>query len=88
MKTIYKYPLEITDCQSIRMSKGAEILSVADQYGIVCVWALVDPAANLEDRMFYIFGTGLPVNEVIPMKFLGSIQQSVFVWHVFVEDQL
>jgi hypothetical protein len=84
MKTIWKYPLMVTDFQAVRMPQGAEILSVADQRGELCVWALVDPDAGLEDRMFYIFGTGNPVNEVIPMNFLGSVQQSVFVWHVFV----
>ena len=84
MKTIWKFPLSVTDFQSVRIPRDAEILSVADQYGDICVWALVDPKAELEDRMFYIFGTGNPVNEVIPKNFLGSIQQSVFVWHVFV----
>ena len=84
MKTIWKYPLTVTDYQSVRMPKGAEILSVADQQGELCVWALVDSDAELEDRMFYIFGTGNSFNEVIPMNFLGSVQQNVFVWHVFV----
>lgn len=85
MKTIWKYPLMVTDCQTVRMPQGAEILSVADQRGELCVWALVDPDADLEDRMFYIFGTGNPVSEILPWQFVGSVQQNVFVWHVFVE---
>jgi hypothetical protein len=75
----------VTDCQIVRMPEGAEILSVADQRGELCVWALVDPDADLENRMFYIFGTGNPVSETLPWQFVGSVQQSVFVWHVFAE---
>jgi hypothetical protein len=85
MKTIWKYPLEVTDYQNVRMPEGAEILSVADQYGVICVWALVDPEADLENRMFYIFGTGNPVSETLPWQFVGSVQQNIFVWHVFAE---
>jgi hypothetical protein len=85
MKTIWKFPLEVTDYQNVRMPKGAEILSVADQYGVVCVWAMVDSDAELEDRMFYIFGTGNPVSETLPWQFVGSVQQNIFVWHVFAE---
>lgn len=84
MRTIWKFPLAVTDFQNVRMPKGAEILSVADQHGVVCVWALVDSEAELRDRMFYILGTGNPVSERLPWQFVGSVQQNIFVWHVFV----
>jgi hypothetical protein len=85
MKTIWKFPLEVTDFQTIRMPKDAEILSVADQYGVVCVWAKVDSENELEDRTFYIAGTGNLFDDSWNWQFVGSVQQSVFVWHVFVE---
>lgn len=31
MKTIWKYPIKITDKQRVRMPAGAKILSVAEQ---------------------------------------------------------
>lgn len=42
-KTIYKYPLDVTDVQEIKLPVGAEILTVQAQNGTLCLWALVDP---------------------------------------------
>lgn len=43
MKTIYKYPLDVTDRQVIAMPEDAEILTVQVQNGKPMLWAVVDP---------------------------------------------
>jgi len=57
-KQIWKYPLETTDGQTIRMPKDSQILCVQTQFDRPCLWALVDPNQPLEDRHILIFGTG------------------------------
>jgi hypothetical protein len=85
MKTIWKYPLIVTDSQIVRMPQGASVLSAADQYGELCIWAFVDSDQPTEERRVQIVGTGNPVDLTGEWQFVGSVQQSVFVWHVFVE---
>jgi hypothetical protein len=87
MKTIWKYPLNITDTQVVKMPQRANVLSAADQYGELCMWALVDTEHELEDRKVQIIGTGNPANLEGRWQFVASVQQSVFVWHVFVEEK-
>ena len=48
MRTIYKYPLVITDRQTRLLPANAEVLTVAAQHGQPCVWALVDMDAELK----------------------------------------
>ena len=49
-KTIWKYQLDTTDKQTITMPFGAEILSVQMQGLNPCMWVLVNPSKELEDR--------------------------------------
>lgn len=88
MKRIYKYPVDITDRQVISLPKGAKILSVQDQFGKPQLWALVDPEAELEERIFEVFGTGNPVKDLRTIHerihittFLTS--GGSLVWHMF-----
>ena len=84
---IWKYPLELTDGQQVMMPAGAEILSVAEQNGRLCLWALVDPAETLRlGRLIEIHGTGnLSINTLRTRKFIGTCVTSggALVWHVF-----
>lgn len=86
-KTIWKFPIEVTDNWNIVMPIGAEILSVQTQGGIPHMWALVDPEAEAEVRKFEIFGTGHKVecNENIERKFIDTFQMSNLglVFHMF-----
>jgi len=90
MNTIYKYQLRVADIQSIRIPKGANILTVQTQNGTPCLWALVDTDQPFEQRSFYIVGTGnqfwLDKNKV---KFISTFQLTlpggIFVGHVFEE---
>lgn len=40
MKTIYKYAIPITDTQTIDLPRKARILSVANQRGLLCLYAI------------------------------------------------
>ena len=85
-KTVYKFTLEFTDVQDIKMQKGAKILSVGVQRGIVCIWALVEPNAQKENRRFAIVGTGceMTLNQYFG-KFIGTVltEGDALVWHIF-----
>jgi hypothetical protein len=85
MRTIWKFEIAIVAPGLIRMPKGAEILTVQTQHGVPCVWAIVDPQAEKEDRYFEILGTGQPVyeGEEVDRAYVGTFQQPPFVWHLF-----
>lgn len=84
-KTIWKYPLRLVGEQAIQMPKGAEILCAQVQgEGAICVWALVDPKVEKEERMIVIYGTGHPVTD-LHCKYIGTVQMDggSLIWHVF-----
>jgi hypothetical protein len=86
MKTIYKYPIEITDEQTVNMPTGAQVLSAQMQGTQLCIWALVEVGNINCDRRVRIFGTGNTVKLDGNWKFVDSVQERIFVWHVFVEN--
>lgn len=81
-KQIWKYTLKPR--VELQMPKGAEVLTVREQSEDICLWALVDPAAEKETRQFHSFGTGHKVDD-LPMKYVGSahLQGGALVFHVF-----
>ena len=58
---IWKFELRITEVQEVLMPAGAELLSVADQHGNLCLWAMVDPSEHHQPRVIEIVGTGNPM---------------------------
>lgn len=83
MKTIYKYPIQITDDQEISMPQGAQVIHAGlDPQGVPCVWALVDTRNEPEPLSILIHGTGNPMADT-PHKHVSSFTQGQFVWHVF-----
>ncbi len=97
MKTVYKYPLKITDFQEIDMPEGSEILSVKTQmlgsgnrlFGNdrqeLCLFAAVDEENPLVPRRIRIFGTGNPMEYEHELKYIGTSQMhnGALIWHVF-----
>ena len=83
MKTIWKFVVE--PACSIDMPAGAQVLSVREQGGAICLWALVDPAAPLEARRFIWVGTGHRMPDEAPLTYLGTghLDQGALVFHVF-----
>jgi hypothetical protein len=83
MKTIYKYPIKITDEQEIQMPAHANVLHVGlDPQGTPCLWAMVDTAKPMEPVSVLVVGTGNPM-PFEPLRHVGSFVQGPFVWHVF-----
>lgn len=88
-QTIYKFPLQITDRQAIKMPRGAKILDAQFQttsaFGdSLEVWALVHACADIVVREIAIYGTGNPVPEHAG-EHIATVQQpgSSLVWHIF-----
>jgi hypothetical protein len=89
--SVWKYPLKLTDWQPIDMPKGARLLSVAEQHGILCLWALVDTTADKTARSIVIIGTGhLAPAPTDPFTYVGSALAAAgdLVWHVFDAGEL
>lgn len=85
--TIWKYVLGITDHQKVALPKGAQVLSCGIQRDVLCIWVLVDPDVQLEDRGFYIHGTGHFVNPELIGEFVGTffLAEGSLVFHLFEE---
>ena len=87
MLTVFKYPLQITGSQVIRMPTGATILSFQSQFDEPCIWALVDSEFPEVDREFQIIGTGHPIGEKVGKRltYIGTIQamSGKLIWHLF-----
>lgn len=88
MKTILKYPLAITDRQTITTKACAKFLSVQVQNDTPCLWLLVETDMPDEQIRLRIHGTGHEVYESENLDcFLGTIQlnDGQLVLHVFKE---
>ena len=82
MLSVWKFKLEVTDLQQVEMPQGAQLMTVQEQGGELCLWAAVDTEAPKESRTIEIIGTGNPFHEA-SRRYVASVQQGVFVWHVF-----
>ena len=81
--TIWKWTLP-NQRNMIPMPEGARILAVQTQFGVPCIWALVDPSHKTEERTFALYGTGHPIVDRYH-SYIGTIQlqDGAFVFHVF-----
>ncbi len=86
MKTIYKYPIEIDDTIKISLPGDAQILSIQEQNGQTCLWALLDPQAKKRTRIIRTFGTGHPF-DLSNYQFISTVQypRENLVFHFFEE---
>jgi hypothetical protein len=81
---IWKFPLGNGMAQDIAMPMHAEILTVQVQDGHVCLWAKVNPENVLRPKRIHVVGTGNPMPDGA-LCYLGTVQQNIFVWHIFFE---
>jgi len=84
LRTIYKYPLELTATQTIKMHVGANVLTAQLQNGIITLWVDCQPENKKEDRTFWIFGTGTGI-PVRYLDYISTIQLHDYVWHIYEE---
>ena len=83
MDTIYKYPIKVTDLQTVQMPDLAQILCVQKQDGIICLWARCFSENELKPRSISVAGTGNPIDGNYFHKYIGTVQDDPFIWHVF-----
>lgn len=82
MNTVWKYRLEL-DKNDLKLPKGSNLLTVMDQNGEICLWCRCDDHAELEVRRLIVSGTGQPAPAPETSRYVGSVCQGPFVWHVF-----
>lgn len=84
MRTIWKFPFNIADEQTLRIPARAKIIHVGeDPTGRPCIWAEVDSSDRLVDWTIFVIPTGGVVFPKVG-KHIGSFVSSPFVWHVYV----
>jgi hypothetical protein len=85
MITIYKYPIAIDDEQDVAMPASSQLLSVQEQLGTPCMWALVDPSVPMTRRRIATVGTGHPAQRVASGACVGTYQHmdGQLIFHVF-----
>jgi hypothetical protein len=81
IQRVYKYVFEDFE-QSFSMPRNAQFLCGDIQNALTCIWMLVDPQAPLENRRFYIYGTGDPILIENPI-YRATYFEGNFVWHIF-----
>jgi hypothetical protein len=88
MRTIFKYPLDITDVQTVALPVGADSLSVHMQGAHPCLWALVDTTAPTSQRVIRTYGTGHDCSDMAATaQFLGTVMLNGpgLVFHIFID---
>jgi hypothetical protein len=93
-KVIYKYELEITDTQTVKMPAViSNMLCAMMQGDKLCVWAEVEANWPLTDREFKVVGTGHEIDFATDaysdshteshFKYINTVMQGPFVWHIY-----
>lgn len=85
MKTIYKYPIPITDEFTLPLPKGAKILTFQTQHNKPHIWAVIDTEEGLEPVEFRLFGTGHSMEDADALEYIGTAQTEggLLIWHLF-----
>ena len=87
MATIWKFPIELRDEFMLEMPRDAELLFVAAQNDMGCLWARVVPGRQTELRKFKLRGTGHEVDTAC--DYVGSFMSrgGSLVFHLFEDRQ-
>lgn len=82
MFKIWKYVIEGVGAE-FGVPQNGKVLTIQMQRDVPTLWILVDPDAPKEKRRFVLVGTGLPIKDPEGMEYVGSVQEHIFVWHIF-----
>ena len=87
METIWKEKISLATEQKIWLPSKHKILCVQMQLYSICIWFKCDPKSVIEQRTFYVYGTGHEYPE-IKGQYIGTVQQvnGPLVWHIFIEE--
>ena len=87
-ETIWKVQIDLDRLDQrgrteILLPEGAVVVHVATAVmaRMIELWARVDPEAPMRTRKFRVAGTGHPL--VQQERYIGTVHESRFVWHVF-----
>lgn len=85
-KTIWNFTLR--PVIEIEMPEGAQLLSVHEQNGELCMWVQVRTENPMVKRKFLTFGTGHILPDDQKLDFVGTalLERGALVLHVFEED--
>lgn len=83
MRTIWKFPLKVTDRQGIELPADATILCIEMQNGTPCLWAEVLPYNGKLKREIVTFGTGHEIPFAYNGRYIGTYQTQALVFHVY-----
>ena len=84
-RAVWKYVLT-SPVKRFDMPAGAEILTVETQGSQPTLWALVDPKAEQEQRMFVAIGTGMDFDYDPGTEYVGTahnVEGAGLVFHIF-----
>ena len=81
MKAVWKYQLK-PNMQTIEMPKGARIVEAKVQHEEPHIWAIVDVAAPMVERLIFVIGTGAEFEDG---EYIASFQikGGTYVFHAF-----
>ena len=62
-----------------------------DPSGDICVWAIVNPEAGVDERVEYDIlqiGTGwdFSQDELDNMEFIDTVKEGPYIWHIFINQ--
>ncbi len=81
---VWKYSLGMIPQGTVEIQRGAKILSVGEQEGIMTIWALVDTDEIKVHRNILVVGTGhVYEDETFDKEFIGTIFFGAYVFHIF-----
>lgn len=82
MSQVYKYevPFVVAELVSVRMPRGAKVLTLQVQSSKLMCWAIVNPDAPLARHDFLCVGTG---NGEPSGVYVATIQKETCEWHFF-----
>lgn len=89
MKTIFKYPVQMSEYFTIHAPRGAEFFAVQMQGSEIKMWARVDTEQKEVPHCFGVHGTGHCLNDFTRnAPHIGTFQLSggLFVFHLFGES--
>ena len=87
MKTIHKFRLQgYHGTQWIDLPLNAKPISAQMQHGALCVWAEVDEVNRLVPHEFFVAGTGQLGPAYGRWRFISTVQDGPFVWHVYISE--
>lgn len=70
--------------QRFDMPADAQVVHVAEQNGLMTLWAEMDLSAPFVSRQFVLVGTGHPI--AAGLVYVGTIMRDPFVWHVYEQE--